>query len=140
MTKYQIADLNSPKKSQAKLKEYDEINYFEEQTTQLEILDERELWYQYCLRIWYYLQKVFGVDILKMDTYFSIDDDGILWFTYASDIYVRFKRPGAATISIKQLAYINDEDAKHLHDVSYSNNPYLDLNRDLNEKPERVSK
>ena len=75
-----------------------------------------------------------------MDTYFSIDDDGVLWFTYASDAYVRFRRAGAATISIKQLAYMNEEDAKNLHDISYSSNPHLDLSRENIEKPEKVSK
>lgn len=75
-----------------------------------------------------------------MDTYFSVDDDGVLWFTYASDIFVRFRRYGAVTINVKQTGYMNDEEAKHLHDVSYSSNPHLDISKENFEKPEKVSK
>lgn len=95
-----------------KLKDYEDINYFEDQVADLTGLCDKELWYQYCLKIWYYLQKIFGVEILKMNTQFSIDDDGVLWFTYAFGISVRFRSSTASPANLKLMGYIGEEDEK----------------------------
>jgi hypothetical protein len=80
---------NSPKRGQKPF-ESSNIDFLEKQIDDLStICDEQQLCYQYCLRIGYYLQKVHGIDLLKMNCEFTVDDDGVMFFTYAFNIFIR---------------------------------------------------
>ncbi|CAI2385609.1 unnamed protein product [Moneuplotes crassus] len=89
------------------LKEYEEINYIDSQVEDISQLQGKQLCYQYCLRIGYYLQKVHGIEILMMTTEFTIDDDGVLWLTDARDISVRFRRNPNSSVQLHQLSTIS---------------------------------
>jgi len=49
--------------------------------------------YKYCLKqcikMCYFVQKMHNYEILKMRCDFIKDDNGTLWFSYASQIYAR---------------------------------------------------
>ena len=141
---YDMAKIRSEndqnKGTKQRLKDYEDINFFEDQIKDLKLLSERDVCYQYCLRIWYYLQKIYGIEILKMNTYFTADDDGVLWFTYASDISVRFKNSRPNPQVLKQMGYISEEEERNMHDVSHSTDPHLNLSRDFLNKPYKASK
>lgn len=89
------------------LKEYEYINYLENQIEEFSGLDDQNKWYQYCLRIGYYLQKVHGIEILKMNSEFIFDEDGVLWFTFASNICVRFKKNSVSNENLKKIKNFN---------------------------------
>jgi hypothetical protein len=121
------------------LKEYEDINFLEHQVDELDDLNEQELCYQYCLRMSYYLQKVHGVEILKMKTEFTLDDDGVLLFTYANDISARFKKSIVSNQQLIQLGILTETRNPADYDAKRSNNRHLDLSKSYVEEPEVAS-
>lgn len=128
----------SPKRGQP-LKEYEDINFLEHQVEEFDHLDDQELCYQNCLRMGYYLQKVHGVEILKMKTEFTVDDDGVLWFTYAHDICARFKKSVVSNEQLRQLGILTEAHSQENYDAKQSNNKHLDLSRSYLDNPEIAS-
>ena len=58
----------------------------------------------------YYVQKVYNFEVLKMRCEFMKDENGHIWFFYASDIQVRSMRNHqTGTYAQKKAAMLNEE-------------------------------
>ena len=42
-----------------------------------------------CLKMGYYLQTLFNKEILAMNADFYQDDNGVIWFYFANNIFIR---------------------------------------------------
>jgi hypothetical protein len=73
------------------------MDYVSEQYESMEGLSYKEKCHQNCLKMCHYVQKVYGYEVLTMDTDFSIDDNGKLWFWYAKNIITRPKKYTSTT-------------------------------------------
>lgn len=75
-----------------------------------------------------------------MNTQFSIDDDGVLWFTYAHGISVRLRSSTTNPANLKLMGYVSEESESDVHDVLHSDDPHLDLTREFLSKPHKSSR
>lgn len=65
----------------------------------------------------YYIQKMHSIEVVKMRCHFAKDDNGSIWFIFASNIFTRdIMGSKQAAVSAKVVKYINKEHQKQLVD------------------------
>mmetsp|Transcript_45789 Transcript_45789/g.33509 ORF Transcript_45789/g.33509 Transcript_45789/m.33509 type:complete len:92 (-) Transcript_45789:411-686(-) len=62
----------------------------------------------------YYISKVYNYEVLKMRCEFLKDENGTIWFFYASEIRVRPVKGRGSEYSIKKIQYINQQNKTSL--------------------------
>lgn len=85
------------------------------------------------------MQKVHGFEILKMNTEFTIDDDGIMWLTYAYDISARFKKNAYSVEHLKQIGFLNENMSIGDYNAFQTDNKHLDLTKEYLSQPHKAS-
>ena len=63
-----------------------------------------------CYKMCYYVQKIWNKEILKMRCDFAKDDNGTIWFTYATRIFIKDMAVDMqAEKRVKKVSYVNHE-------------------------------
>ena len=72
--------------------------------------DDQAYCLKQCYKMCYYVQKMHNHEILKMRAEFTKDDNGTIWFTYASRIHSReIISNDEQKVRTKKITYINKE-------------------------------
>eukprot|EP00347_Sterkiella_histriomuscorum_P018862 403343887 len=76
--------------------------------------DQHQYCLKQCYKMCYYIQKVYGLEVLKMRTEFSKDENGTIWFMYASSIVARPVKGRGQQFQTKKVNYVNQENKTNL--------------------------
>lgn len=95
---------------------YDFRSYGDE-ITMIRSGNENDYCMKQCLKMCYYIQKMHNIEVVKMRCHFAKDDNGSIWFIFATNIFTReILGSKQAAVSAKVVKYINKEHQKLLVD------------------------
>jgi len=67
---------------------YDFRSYGDE-ITMIRSSNETNYCMKQCLKMCYYIQKMHNIEVIKMRCHFAKDDNGSIWFVFATNIFTR---------------------------------------------------